>query len=418
MHWLRHKQPAQDLVQFGLMTAAVAIVALAGLQFLSGTIRWYFGDVAPTIAPPAASVPGFPLHKLNMSLTCSDSQLVVGVSTNCQVVLSDPDTLNPVPISGNLSVTASGGQFGGCATLVPVSSSSVQCVGTFSSNQAGKFVLTAKFLPDSNHIQANTDTNPITITVTDVPTLQIGGCPGGTVVYDSPIVCTAALQISGPGASALPGRELSWAVSGSTTGVFTCSQLDAPGSCASGGAAPWATCQTDANGQCSIVFRPSPTYTTATLTVSFGGDQPPVSPAFSSVGPVKVTFNVTTPTQLHDTDAVFDGCPSGDSRHLHCQATIVDTFQAGSPPPPDQDTRSPPTGPTTITIRGSSILQNNTCDTPKPWPGTDHSTCSFDLVKDEDDHDQIQLQFKGDVFHNGDTSSWKDVHFSANGNGG
>lgn len=411
MQWLRHKQPAQDLVQFGLITAAVVVVALAGLEFLSGTIRWYFGDVAPTLAPPAASVPGFPLHKLSLTFTCSDSQLVVGVSTQCRAVLSDPDTLNPVPISGNLSVGSDGGQFVGCTTLSPASSNSVQCVGTFSSNQAGVFDLTATFFPSSNHVRADTVTNPFKITVTAIPTLQVSGCPGGSVVYDSPIVCTALLQTSGPGPTALPGRTLSWSVVAPTTGVFTCSQLDAAGTCSPGGDYLSATCTTDSTGQCSIVFRPAPTFSTATLSVVFNGDQPPVSPAYSKVDPQLVSFTVTTPPALHDTDAVFLGCQSIDSSHLHCQAKIVDLFMAQSPPPPDQDTRSPPTGPMTITSENGSQVDQGTCPNPKPWPGTDSSTCYFDVIKTNVAIDRIQLNFQGDVFHSPNISSWKAIQF-------
>jgi hypothetical protein len=403
MHWLRHKQPAQDLVQFGLMTAAVAIVALAGLEFLSGTIRWYFGDVAPTLAPPAASVPGFPLHRLEMRFTCTDSQLLVGVSTNCQAVLSDPDTLNPVPISGTLSIASSGGQFVGCTTLSPVSPSSAQCAGTFSSNQGGQFVLTASFAPTSNHINADTSAHPVRITVFGVPTMNLN-CAPTTVSVDSPTVCTGRLQTSGPTASGLSNRTLSWSVSPPGSGTLTCSEAS---TCPP--ASP--TCTTDANGECAFVFRPGPALGQDTITVAFARDDPTrFNPPYDAKS-ISQAITVTAPV-LHDTDADVDVCDkTADKSILHCLVTIKDMYPAPNPPDPDTDARVPPTGTATILTRGSKI-RNSTCDKGLTPFQPDHSTCTFDLVRNGDDHDQVSVSYPGDALHKPDTQANPlDVHF-------
>jgi hypothetical protein len=406
MHWLRHKQPAQDLVQFGLMTAAVAIVALAGLEFLSGTIRWYFGDVAPTIAPPAASVPGFPLHKLNMSFTCSGSQLVVGASTKCEAVLSDADTLNPVPISGTLSIASSGGQFVGCTTLSPSSPSSAQCVGTFSSNQGGQFVLTASFVPTSNHINADTLAHPVKITVFGVSKLQ-ASCSPTSVSVDSPTVCSASLQ-DAAAATALAGRDLTWSIT-QGSGTLTCSSTEALGNCNTATPFTSATCATDSAGQCRIVLRPGPPIDQlATLRITFSDDFTSAAPYQGASTTTSVT--VTAPVR-HDTDADVDVCnKTANKSVLHCLVTVKDIYPAPNPPDPDNDARVPPTGSATILTRGST-LRNSTCDNLTPW-APDHSTCSFDLVRNGDDHDQVSVSYGGDALHKPDTMFTPlDVHF-------
>jgi hypothetical protein len=402
MHWLRHKQPAQDLVQFGLMTAAVAIVALAGLEFLSGTIRWYFGDVAPTLAPPAASVPGFPLHKLSLTFTCADAQLVVGASTQCKAVLTDPDSLNPVPIVGNLTVASSGGTFTGCS-LSPVSPNSVQCLGNWSSSQAGQFDLTASFAPKSNHVAADTLTSPAHITVFGVPTLKVT-CAPTSVAVDSPSVCSASLQASGPSPSGLASRALNWSVTPAGSGTLTCS---ATSTC------PPATpsCTTDSNGQCDFVFRPGPSLGQDTIAVTFPADDPKAfNPPFNTAS-TSTAITVVAP-QLHDVDADVDWCqPTTDRSVLHCQVTLTDLAPAPNPPNPDTDPRSPPVGGTVTILTLKSSIQNSTCDHLTAFP-PDHSTCYFDLVRNGDDHDQVGVTYGGDVAHTANTQFEPlDVHF-------
>jgi hypothetical protein len=363
-------------------------------------------------------VPGFPLHKLNLAFDCAPKApqtIVIGGSSTCTAILTDPDSFGPAPIAGTLTVSASpGGQVATCSSFVSLNANQVSCPGIiYHATQAGEFDLTASFAPTSNHVAADTLTSPVHLSVTAVPTLQVGCQGGGSFVAQSPILCTAQLQTSGTGPSALPGRTLTWATT--DPGVFECSVSDAPGSCS-----PPPTvlnppaCITDSNGQCSLVFRSDPSgLGPVTLTITFGGDQPPVSPPFTGVSQsVSFTLTAPSPAQRHDSDVVFNGCQSIDSHHLHCQVTIYDMYLAQSPPPADQDTRSPPTGPTFITTQDGSDVRNSTCDpSPHPWPGTDHSTCAFDLVRVDEDHDEIQLNFQGDAFHSPNISSWKDIHF-------
>src|SRR6266851_4881480 len=68
---LASRQPAQDLVEFGLIVAAVSILGIAGLNVLGRAEEGYFIPLASTLAPQAPVGTDDVVHPTVVTINCT-----------------------------------------------------------------------------------------------------------------------------------------------------------------------------------------------------------------------------------------------------------------------------------------------------------------------------------------------------------
>src|SRR5947209_7851393 len=159
------RQRAQSFVEFGLIMAAVAVVGMLGLQGVVAVQKVYFGDVAPSLAPSAAAVPGDVLHTVDLAMICSPAAVNVGQTTTCTVQVTDLHT-GPTPPQGTVKPNISSGPPpSDCTTLVPATSASSTCQFTFTptASQFGQLTFDLKYVPRSSSHLGTEKTFPITV---------------------------------------------------------------------------------------------------------------------------------------------------------------------------------------------------------------------------------------------------------------
>src|SRR5437899_2299186 len=79
---LASRQPAQDLVEFGLIVAAVSILGIAGLNVLGRAEEGYFIPLASTLAPRAPVGTDDVVHPTTVKIDCSPATVVATMATN------------------------------------------------------------------------------------------------------------------------------------------------------------------------------------------------------------------------------------------------------------------------------------------------------------------------------------------------
>src|SRR5438309_11135058 len=88
---LASRQPAQDLVEFGLIVAAVSILGIAGLNVLGRAEEGYFIPLASTLAPQAPVVTDDVVHPTTEQIHCMPTSVVATVPSNlsCSFTVAD-----------------------------------------------------------------------------------------------------------------------------------------------------------------------------------------------------------------------------------------------------------------------------------------------------------------------------------------
>jgi Flp pilus assembly pilin Flp len=416
LNWLRHRQPAQDLVEFGLIVAVVGVVGVLGLQAVTTAQRAYFGDLASSLAPAPLSVPGDPLHTTTVALACPPIA-VVGTPIPCSVIVTDTNTSAPTAPVGTVVPTDSGagGSFGACAWTQSGAVST--CAMTYIPAQSGTITLSAQFNPTSRHHGGQ---STATLTVTILPELQIESCgnglpkpPSGDVVVGEPLTCQARLKVSGGSGGGIAGKTLTWSRSSPSAGqvYFNCPSA---GSCSlpiSDFSA--AQCTTDSDGRCTVIVRGGFNFALDSLgfdtfAVSFGGDA--TYQAITTTKSIQVVA-APTPNQAQATITCAVDKAAGTAT---CVIKITDV-QPSPSPNPDDDVRFPPAGPVLVTAEhGGSV----TCPSLQRDPGSmTTSSCTIVYTKGTEDHDKLTADYQGErkpgptsVLHS-DATETTDVDF-------
>src|SRR5947209_748516 len=86
---LPRRQAAQNLVEFGLIVAAVSILGVAGLQVLGRAEENYFIPLASNLAPRAPQGSDDVVHPTTVTITCAPTTVVVLLSTTCSFTVRD-----------------------------------------------------------------------------------------------------------------------------------------------------------------------------------------------------------------------------------------------------------------------------------------------------------------------------------------
>ncbi len=199
---LRHRRPAQNLVEYGLTVAAVAIIAMVGFKALGAAQATYWGAISssPILAAPTPAQGDF-LHPTNVVLAptpnCDPTATwLAGQPITCTVTVTDTFGSNFHTPTGSINLTVDGTTVSSC-TLTMINGQSSSCTLTYTwtptdANKPGKRVLVAAYTATSNHSDNNS--NALSFTVTPQYLFQftcqsaLGG--GTTVEVGEPLFCT------------------------------------------------------------------------------------------------------------------------------------------------------------------------------------------------------------------------------------
>ncbi len=293
----RPRLPAQNLVEFSLTVAAVAVIALAGFTALGRAQATYWGAIqsSPMLAAPTPAIGDF-LHPTIVSMfpsvrpnvTCDPlSTYHPGDSISCTVTVVDNFGSNFHTPTGRIDLTIDGGApVPGCAALsqVPGDIRSSTCTVTYTwtdadASKSGQRSLVATYVPTSNH-NTNTSVPPLMFTVAPdylfnlVCQSPTQGQPN-TVEVGGPLFCKLTLTQKYPPTNPPAPAGVSVTVSAATGPgypYFTCFLNDTndPNTaqhqmvlnvmnnnlvtgCAPSSTPQSFTCTTDSNGFCTLI---------------------------------------------------------------------------------------------------------------------------------------------------------------------
>jgi hypothetical protein len=304
-----HRQPSQNLVEFGLSVAAIAFVALLGFGALGRAQAAYWGAEAPKLAAPTPASTDF-LHDTFIDptscLNAFSGPILVGTTVTCSTTVSDMNTpdYERKPPNGTIDWIIDGvpqpapcsGQPGASPQGLPVLTAGAlnQCGSPFSlptacslssppscATTATAHTLVVKYTPTSNH-----NFSQFTVPFTVVPNLQwsaftctndLTGTVGATSVeVGHPLRCGITLGDGSRGGGVYQpppvGTQIDWSVPTYSSGApnFTCvstsvapaipststpaTLMQAPGMPCASAAASYA-CYTDNAGKCQVDYR-------------------------------------------------------------------------------------------------------------------------------------------------------------------
>src|SRR5437879_6034014 len=86
---LASRQPAQELVEFGVIVAAVSILGIAGLNVLGRAEEGYFIPLARTLAPQAPVGTDDVVHPTVVKISCNPPTVTLPGSTSCTFTVRD-----------------------------------------------------------------------------------------------------------------------------------------------------------------------------------------------------------------------------------------------------------------------------------------------------------------------------------------
>ena len=75
------RQHAQNVVEYGLIVAVIAIASIAGFNALSGAERGYFGGMGPVLAPPVPTFAPFAGSVVVTNVTSTAASMAYTVGT-------------------------------------------------------------------------------------------------------------------------------------------------------------------------------------------------------------------------------------------------------------------------------------------------------------------------------------------------
>jgi Flp pilus assembly pilin Flp len=219
----RRRARAQAVVEYGLLVAAGAIMAIIGLVILRDAVAGYLGGQSTNAQPSANVIAGLPLHAVDVRGSCTPlpPPVYTGQSFGCSLTVTDLYRDGPPQVpAGTLDFVNTTGTFSPnpCSlTASPGSSTTSSCAVVFTPTTAGPQVLQATYNPTSNHL-SQTWQNPTQIVAVDQTRLQLS-CASG-VPLGEPASCTASvLDLFTNGL--VPGASITWTTTGGASGTFS-----------------------------------------------------------------------------------------------------------------------------------------------------------------------------------------------------
>jgi Flp pilus assembly pilin Flp len=188
-HWIeilaariRHRHSAQDLVEYGLIVAVVAVIGVIGLSTFGAAQAGYFGGLQSNLAPTVART-GNVRHRTTLTLQpCTPQPPTAGTTVYCDIVVQDTSAISPrqvggltppAPPTGNVTwiLTDSSGPYGpfACSPLISTLPDSSRCSLSFQPTMAGTVVLLATYNPDDPSLFL-ISSGDATITIQPAPT--------------------------------------------------------------------------------------------------------------------------------------------------------------------------------------------------------------------------------------------------------
>src|SRR5262249_42655446 len=113
--WSRRSK-AQNLVEYGLTIAAVALIALAGFTALGRAQALYWKAVEPNVAAPTPG-PGSFVRPTSIDINCDHHVIRAGDTVNCQVTVADTGPPPSVVPQGTVTLWIDNGSSGATCTL-------------------------------------------------------------------------------------------------------------------------------------------------------------------------------------------------------------------------------------------------------------------------------------------------------------
>ena len=277
---LPRRQAAQNLVEFGLIVAAVSILGVAGLQVLGRAEENYFIPLASNLAPRAPQGSDDVVHPTTVTITCAPTTVVVLLSTTCSFTVRDAWTTKRTWPQGTIHLLVDTLDTGTSCALAQDTSGGDSAFSKCSlqwwpaAANAPSATLTAHFVPsDGTHASPQSDPSQTVAVEQRVnvaftppagqttscwnPAIVIAGQPE-TVEIGHPILCH--LTVTDPLGNVVSNTpvNVTEAVVPSDSGLaffscFTNSNRSLYTQC--NAAAPTFTGNTDATGQLTFVYR-------------------------------------------------------------------------------------------------------------------------------------------------------------------
>ncbi len=325
MHWtlprlnrfhdlLGSREHAQDMVEYGLIVACVAVVVAVGANVLSAREAEYFNGLPLSPAAPAA--PGALSHPTSTSLVCNPPGLPALVQTSITCVATVQDVFSNAsdlrPPGGTVTWTfPDSSTHGSCVLPTPATGSQTSCSSTDSMAASwyipGTPSITVNYAPTTNHMDSQGSSS-----LTIIPPNMVPSCTSnGQVELGNPLDCRVTLTSGG---NKLASQEIIWrhdVGNAAGVGIFTCRTQgtgydiwkapECPPPDLTGTAAFF--CVTDVNGSCGLIYRRlydragggAGANPVLTLTLTYADKKTSTTVGYNAI-------RVTAPTSQHATD--------------------------------------------------------------------------------------------------------------------
>jgi Flp pilus assembly pilin Flp len=360
--WLSARQRAQNVVEYGLIVAVIAIASIAGFKALSTAEGGYFTGMAPAVAPtPPSFAPFVILRSTSTTISCLPASTVIYGLVNCNVTVTDTASGTKSAPHGSVTLSISGGTgtptSPSCVLDVFASpSSSCSTAISYTPTSTGTQTITGFYTPgggDTTH--SSSASGPFSLNVTLRPTTTVVSCsptPPATVPLNGWALCSVTVTDGSGGTQSVPGGTVTWNVSG---GVGTFS----PATCSF----TWSAGPGNSSSCASVQYTPSAGTGTHTISATYapgGGD---------SVHSGSPSNQVQTTVVARATRIAVGCIPASVpvNAATTCTATVTDN---------DNGTQTAPQGSITWSHTGSGTFTSTTCNlSPIVGPPPPAATC-------------------------------------------
>jgi Flp pilus assembly pilin Flp len=382
------RQRGQDVVEYGIIVAVIAVASILAFNALSSAERGYFGGIQPALAPTAPAFSAFVVSRsTSTTISCTPTSTVVNGSVSCTVSVTDTASGTTSAPLGIVTLTTNGtGSFspGNTCTLTGPSSPTSCPAITYlpTAIGTGTHTLTAQYAPGNGDTTHAASTGTTAVTVTPRSTTTTINCTPATIPLNGSTSCSATVTDTALGTKSAPQGTVTWAVVSGGTGAFS------PTSCSSlSPASPSATCT-------GITYTPSAGTGTHTITATYvpgGGDTVHNGSTSNSVG-IAVVARATSIGVSCSPTSLPANTPTT------CTATITDT---------DIGAATTPQGTVNWSNAGPSGTFNPTSCTPTAVTGSNPpaSSCQTTYVANAAGSPVISATYSSSDGHAGQTGS-------------
>ena len=158
------RQAAQNLVEFGLIVAAVSILGMAGLQVLGRAEENYFVPLSRGLAPQAPVGTDDVVHPTRVTIDCTPTTVIVGNQATCTFTVSDTWPTKRTWPRGDVQLLVNGAATGIACSLAQDTSTGDAALGKCvvswppAVSNVPSAVLAAHYVPnDGAHAAPTTD---------------------------------------------------------------------------------------------------------------------------------------------------------------------------------------------------------------------------------------------------------------------